>query len=113
VIVPHWYGVASVKWLKRIEVLTEPFGGEFQIGHYMYEWPDRPHEAVTVMRVRACITDPAPGAVIPLSTYTVRGKAWSGSGAVTHVHIRTTGEGDWRAARVEPPKVELIYVDVR
>ena len=21
-IVPHWYGVASVKWLKRIEVLT-------------------------------------------------------------------------------------------
>jgi hypothetical protein len=55
------------------------------------------------MRVRARITDPAPGSVIPLSTYTVRGKAWSGSGAVTHVHISTTGEGDWRAARVEPP----------
>lgn len=22
-IVPHWYAVASVKWLKRIDVLTE------------------------------------------------------------------------------------------
>src|SRR4051794_39322539 len=37
-IVPHWYAVASVKWLKRIDVLTEPYSGEFQTGHYMYEW---------------------------------------------------------------------------
>src|ERR687897_1043218 len=27
-IVPHWYAVASVKWLKRIDVLTEPYHGE-------------------------------------------------------------------------------------
>ena len=50
-IVPHWYGVASVKWLKRIQVLTEPYAGEFQAGHYMYEWADRPHEPVTLLRV--------------------------------------------------------------
>ena len=50
-----------MKWLKRIDVLTEPYTGEFQTGHYMYEWPDRPHEPVTLMRVRARITDPAPG----------------------------------------------------
>ena len=30
VIVPHWYAVASVKWLKRIDVVTEPYAGEFQ-----------------------------------------------------------------------------------
>ena len=41
---PHWYAVASVKWLKRIDVLTEPYAGEFQTGHYMYQWADRPHE---------------------------------------------------------------------
>ena len=51
-IAPHWYAVASVKWLKRIDVLTEPFTGEFQTGHYIYEWPDRPHEPVRLMRVR-------------------------------------------------------------
>ena len=45
-IVPHWYAVASVKWLKRIDVLTETFVGEFQTGHYMYEWADRTHEPV-------------------------------------------------------------------
>ena len=37
------------------------------------------------MRVRARITDPAPGAVLDAGTYTVRGKAWSGTGPVTRV----------------------------
>ena len=64
-IAPHWYAVASVKWLKRIDVLTEAYTGEFQTGHYMYEWADRPHEPVTFMRVRARMTDPAPGSTIP------------------------------------------------
>ena len=79
-IVPHWYAVASVKWLKRIDVLTEPYSGEFQTGHYVYEWPDRPHEAVKLMRVRARITGPAPGSTISRGTHAVRGKAWSGTG---------------------------------
>jgi hypothetical protein len=56
------------------------------------------------MRVRARITDPAPGTVIPAGTYTVRGKAWSGTGPVTAVDVSFTGEGDWHAAQVEPPK---------
>src|SRR5829696_265011 len=42
IVVPHWYAVASVKWLHRIDVLTDPYVGEFQTGHYMYEWADRP-----------------------------------------------------------------------
>src|SRR3954447_9890737 len=64
-IVPHWYAVASVKWLARLDVLTEPFTGEFQTGHYMYQWADRPQERVDLMRVRARITDPLSGATIP------------------------------------------------
>jgi DMSO/TMAO reductase YedYZ molybdopterin-dependent catalytic subunit len=102
-IVPHWYAVASVKWLKRIDVLTEPYTGEFQTGHYMFQWPDRPHEPVSLMRVRARITDPLPGARITRGTYTVRGKAWSGTGPVTRVEVSLTGEGDWYAAQLEPP----------
>src|ERR687893_347839 len=110
-IVPHWYAVASVKWLKRIDVLTEPYVGEFQTGHYMYEWPDREHERVTLMRVRARITDPAPGATIATGEYTVRGKAWSGTGPVTDVHVSFTGEGDWHSAKLEPPKGPYQWQD--
>ncbi|HEV8529287.1 MAG TPA: sulfite oxidase [Actinomycetes bacterium] len=110
-IVPHWYAVASVKWLRRIDVLTDLYTGEFQTGHYIYQWPDRPHEAVRLMRVRARITDPAPGAILPLGPYTVRGKAWSGTGPVTQVDISLTGEGDWHPARLDPPKGPYQWQD--
>jgi DMSO/TMAO reductase YedYZ molybdopterin-dependent catalytic subunit len=110
-IVPHWYAVASVKWLKRIDILTERFAGEFQTGHYIYEWPDRPHEAVTLMRVRARITDPVHGSSLGRGTHTVRGKAWSGTGPVTGVHVSFTGEGDWHEAQLQPAKGPYQWQD--
>ena len=102
-VTPRWYGVASVKWLKKIDVSTEPYQGEFETSHYMYEWADRPHERVTLMRVRARITDPAPRSVIPVGTYTVRGKAWTGTGPIHKVEVSLTGEGDWLRTKLEPP----------
>jgi DMSO/TMAO reductase YedYZ molybdopterin-dependent catalytic subunit len=36
VIVPGWYGVASVKWLSRIIIATRPFTGYFQSAEYTY-----------------------------------------------------------------------------
>jgi DMSO/TMAO reductase YedYZ molybdopterin-dependent catalytic subunit len=110
-IVPHWYAVASVKWLERLDVLTEPYTGEFQTGHYIYEWPDRPHEPVSLMRVRARITDPAPGSVIDQKTCTVRGKAWSGTGPITRVDVSLTGEGEWLPAQLEPPGSDFGWQD--
>jgi DMSO/TMAO reductase YedYZ molybdopterin-dependent catalytic subunit len=110
-IVPNWYGVASVKWLKRIDVVTEEYEGEFQTRHYVYEWPDRPHEPVTLMRVNARITDPPPGTIIPTGMYRVCGKAWSGTGPVTAVHVSLTGEGEWHAAELESPKGPYQWQD--
>ena len=97
-------------WLKRIDV-AEHYVGGFQTGHYMYEWADRPHEFVTAMRVRARVTDPAPGATIPAGAYTVRGKAWSGTGPITQVHVSLTGEGDWHEARLAPSQGPYQWQD--
>jgi DMSO/TMAO reductase YedYZ molybdopterin-dependent catalytic subunit len=102
-IVPHWYAVASVKWLTHIDVLTESFTGEFQTGHYMYEWADREPEPFALMRVRSRLTDPAPESTLPAGTCTVRGKAWSGTGPITRVEVSLTGAGEWHEARLEPP----------
>lgn len=102
-VVPHWYAVASVKWLKRIDVLTESYTGEFQTGHYMYEWSDRAPEPVDIMRVRARVTSPEAGSTIAAGRCTVRGKAWSGTGPVTRVEVSLTGAGQWHAAHLEPP----------
>jgi DMSO/TMAO reductase YedYZ molybdopterin-dependent catalytic subunit len=110
-VVPHWYAVASVKWLKRLDVITEPFAGEFQTGHYVYQWPDRPFEPVTLMQVRARITDPADTSTIPAGTCTIRGKAWSGSGPITEVGLSFTGDSEWSPAVVEPAKGPYQWQD--
>jgi DMSO/TMAO reductase YedYZ molybdopterin-dependent catalytic subunit len=102
-VVPNWYGVASVKWLRRIDVIREEYEGEFQVGHYMYEWADRPHEPVTIMRTRSRIVDPAPGAVIAAGTYRVTGKAWSGAGEIATVELSFGGETEWQPAELSPP----------
>ncbi|MGH7822977.1 MAG: molybdopterin-dependent oxidoreductase, partial [Candidatus Binatia bacterium] len=34
-LVPGWYGMASVKWLRRIELRSEPFSGTFQRDWYV------------------------------------------------------------------------------
>ncbi|KRC42731.1 sulfite oxidase [Oerskovia sp. Root22] len=103
IVVPHWYAVASVKWLQRIDVLTEPYVGEFQTGHYIYEWADRDPEPVDLMRVRARVTAPAAGSTVPAGTVEVRGKAWSGTGPIARVDVSLTGAGEWREAHLAPP----------
>src|SRR5258708_6367099 len=110
-VVPGWYGMGWVKWLTRIDVLTGPFEGEFQTHHYMYEHAGQPSEPVTLMRVRARITEPAPRSAIRAGTCTVRGKAWSGTGPVTSVEISFTGEGEWHAAELEPPRSPYQWQD--
>src|SRR3954465_564728 len=111
VVVPPWYAVAWVKWLPRIDVLTEPYAGEFQTGHYMYEWPDRAPEPVDVMRVRARITAPAAGSALSPGTSGVRGKAWSGTGPVARVEVSLTGEGEWHEATLAPPSGPYHWQD--
>ena len=113
-IVPHWYAVASVKWLKRIDVLTEPYAGEFQTGHYMYEWPDRPHEARQPhARARSHHRPGARRRCISRGTHTVRGKAWSGTGPVTRrrcqLHRRgRLARGEARAAQGAVPVAGVV-----
>lgn len=58
-IVPGWYAVASVKWLTEIEIIGEPFRGQYQTDSYFYESERDGHvvrDPVTLQRVRSLIT---------------------------------------------------------
>jgi DMSO/TMAO reductase YedYZ molybdopterin-dependent catalytic subunit len=95
-VVPSWYGMASVKWLAEIVALERPFRGFYQADRYVAG--DRPLQA---MRPRAVIVEPlrdvAAGAV------TMRGYAWSGQGPVTRVEVSSDGGATWRDAALDPP----------
>ena len=58
-LVPGWYGMTSVKWLTRIEAVTEPFRGFHQATAYHYKQSDEePGEPVTRIRPRALMIPP-------------------------------------------------------
>ena len=83
-VVPGWYGVASVKWLARLEVRRTPFTGWFQTDTYVYDGEAGLPDGTPVgpMRVRALITSPGKDDVLARGAVLVRGVAWSGSGSL-------------------------------
>ena len=101
-VVPGWYGVASVKWLTEIEVTDQPFEGHYQTEKYVYYWNrngKETREPVTLQRVRALITEPAPGQEAASGELVVRGVAWSGAAPIAKVEVQVN-DGDWREARL-------------
>jgi DMSO/TMAO reductase YedYZ molybdopterin-dependent catalytic subunit len=107
-VVPGWYGMASVKWLDRIEVLDSPYQGHQQVGSYVYkESADDPGVPVTHIRVKSLMVPPgipdwytrhrlvAPGAT------EVFGRAWSGNG-VSIKRVEFGVDGAWQDAELDP-----------
>jgi len=102
-IVPGWYGVASVKWLKSIELMDHPFDGYQQAVNYHYRQnPDEPGKPVDEMKLKSLIIPPG----IP-DWYTrkrflnqgkvqLSGRAWSGQGRLEKVEIGI--DGIWKEA---------------
>lgn len=94
-IVPGWYGMASVKWLTRIEAVSQPFEGFFQSERYVVADDSGGTRPVSRVRVRSLIVDPPDGGRVGRSGRTVRGLAWSGGGPVTAVEFSADGGATW------------------
>jgi DMSO/TMAO reductase YedYZ molybdopterin-dependent catalytic subunit len=105
-IVPSWYGMASVKWLAEIVALDEPFRGFYQADRYVAG--DRP---LREMRPRAVIAEPLRD--VAAGTATMRGYAWSGRGPVTRVEVSSDGGSTWRDAALGAPVSAAAWRDWR
>ena len=100
-VVPAWYGMASVKWVAQIEVLTEPFTGYYQTKRYIYDLANgTPPPPVREMRVKSVIVSPSEEETVPEGRVTVRGKAWSGGGEIVKVEVAVDGGDAWQEARL-------------
>lgn len=105
-IVPGWYGMASVKWVRRIEALTQPFTGHYQRERYVYDAGNgQAPEPVTRMRVKSLILTPAEGARVAPGRVAVHGIAWSGERRVVQVEVAVDGGETWKPATLlETPR---------
>ena len=109
-VVPGWYGMASVKWLTRVEVVTEPFAGYQNAVAYRYRTsPEDPGTPVTRMAVRSLMAPPgvpefpSRRRFVELAPQELVGRAWSAAGPVVRVEVTDDGGATWVEARVDPP----------
>jgi DMSO/TMAO reductase YedYZ molybdopterin-dependent catalytic subunit len=103
-VVPGWYGMASVKWLVEVRLIAERFRGYFQAEHYVYvgEAGTPDGTPVTRARVRSLIAAPADGAALPPGPVELRGTAWSGAAPVARVEVSADRGATWADAELEP-----------
>jgi sulfane dehydrogenase subunit SoxC len=109
-VVPGWYGMQNVKWLTRITVLEEPFAGyQNAVGYRLYSADGEPGEPVTRMLPRSLMIPPGVpefstrDRVLEPGPVTLRGRAWSGQGAIDQVEVSTDAGATFNAAVLEPP----------
>jgi DMSO/TMAO reductase YedYZ molybdopterin-dependent catalytic subunit len=106
-IVPDWYGMASVKWLRSITAAAEPFEGVQQTVLYRYRRSeDEAGEPVTRQRPQALMAPPGIPEFLTRIRHVragrtlVEGRAWSGRGAVRRVEFSADGGRTWADARL-------------
>ena len=107
-LVPDWYGMCSVKWLRRITAVDEPFDG-FQLAAYrLRQDPDEPGTPVKKKAVRAMMVPPgfsdfpARRRFLDAGPCHLVGRAWSGWGHVTRVEVSVDGGRTWSDAELGP-----------
>jgi DMSO/TMAO reductase YedYZ molybdopterin-dependent catalytic subunit len=111
-LVPGWYGVASVKWLRRIELISRPFRGYYQTVKYTVQrQTERGPETVVVgpMAVKAEIIRPHADEILGVGTNRLFGVAWAGPEAVARVEVSTDGGKSWADAELIGPKAAYSW----
>lgn len=113
-VVGGWYGMASVKWLRRIIVTDQPFHGFFQT--FMYTIWQRRHDGlptlvpVTEIGVKSQIARPMLHEVVPAgSTYRIFGAAWSGQPEIKKVEVSTDGGASWAPAKLDEKSMSFAW----
>jgi DMSO/TMAO reductase YedYZ molybdopterin-dependent catalytic subunit len=109
-IVPGWYGMAHVKWLRDVTVLDQAFTGfQHTVAYRLRKRPEEPGDPVTRIAPRALMVPPGfpdfmsrsrvvrPG-IVPLE-----GRAWSGKAPIVAVQVSTDNGRTWGHAVLDAP----------
>jgi sulfane dehydrogenase subunit SoxC len=102
---PGWEGNMSVKWLRRLKVVSAPIMTKDETSRYtdlqangkslMFTYP---------MEVKSIIMQPSHGMALKgAGLYQMSGIAWSGDGTIKKVEVSTDGGAIWRDATLTAP----------
>ncbi|MGZ8735946.1 MAG: sulfite oxidase [Nocardioides sp.] len=107
-VVPGWYGMAHVKWLRSITVADRAFDGYQNLAYRLRQEADDEGVPVTRIEPRALLMPPGDpdflsrDRVMRPGVVRLRGRAWSGWGPVERVEVSTDGGATWVDAELGP-----------
>jgi DMSO/TMAO reductase YedYZ molybdopterin-dependent catalytic subunit len=104
-VVPGWIGVASIKWLGRIEVADQPLFSPWNTTQYRLTGPAYPSDEPPLTRqaVKSAFELPF-GAALPAGRrHVLTGRSWSGAAPIRRVDVSTDGGRTFAPAELHGP----------
>ena len=110
-LVPGWEGNISVKWLRRIMAVEEPYMVRDETSHYTDLMPDGTARVFTfLMEAKSLITFPSGGQKLAGAGYwQITGLAWSGRGRIERVEVSTDGGATWANTELQEPRLPRAF----
>ncbi|MDT8861954.1 sulfite oxidase [Alkalihalobacillus sp. MEB130] len=113
-IVPSWYGMASVKWIKQISVISSEFKGPYQSVDYVY-YPNKENEdnafPVTKMNVNSTIQTPLNMEELNTGSHIIKGIAWTGVGSILKVEVSLDAGQTWIETDLQSPSDNYSWTE--
>ena len=104
-LVPGWQGNVNIKWLRRLELGTQPWFTREETAQYTELMPDGTARAFAwAIFAKSVVTYPCPEKPVPgPGLHEIRGLAWSGNGRIARVDVSCDGGVTWTEARLHGP----------
>jgi DMSO/TMAO reductase YedYZ molybdopterin-dependent catalytic subunit len=115
-IVPGWYGMTHVKWLRSIAVVDEPFGGwEQEVAYHVRDSEEDQGRPVTRILPRSLLVPPgipdflSRTRLLDAGPCRLEGRAWSGWAPVERVEVSVDGGASWDDATLGEAPSEFAW----
>ena len=115
-IVPGWYGMTHVKWLRSITAVAEPFTGWQQdVAYHVRQSEEEQGEPVTRIMPRSLMVPPGIPEFLSRTRFVepgpcaIEGRAWSGQAPVSRVEFSDDGGETWADAELGEPAGEFAW----
>jgi DMSO/TMAO reductase YedYZ molybdopterin-dependent catalytic subunit len=115
-IVPGWYGMTHVKWLRSITAVDEPFTGWQQdVAYHVRESEEEKGSPVTRMLPRSLMVPPGIPEFLSRTRFVqpgpcqLEGRAWSGWAPIARVEVSADGGETWADAELDEPVSEFAW----
>ena len=116
-VIPGWRGGASVKWLRQIKAVDQPYMSRIESGRgkVTLTGPNENGRWIEQeLKVKSVITFPSGGQRLSgPGFYEITGLAWSAGGAIRRVEVSTDGGRTWKDAQLQEPVLRFAHTRFR